>query len=320
MKKKIEELLPDLLRSISRGVAISSIDIEHKHGISSSSVRAHLRDLRDNFYKPYYKYDGSSKRWVATEIGFVDKMLLKPEEAVILNSILRNKNKLGANLIPWHEKLVNHYVKRASSFIFKQNNTEEIDEDMEQAFALIHNAIDLKQKLKLKYSGYYRIVYPYKIINIEYYWYLLGYEENSENPNSETSIMKSYTMSKLRDISIIDEKFHYDFGDLDKKMKHVLNAFFVPKNPLIPVVLLVKKDFADYIDRSPFFSGWQSTNIQETIKEQTYIKYTTGVTEPEFREIIPTILKYIPNILVEEPIELQKIIANRLIEYQNLHA
>ncbi len=102
-------------------------------------------------------------------------------------------------------------------------------------------------------------------------------------------------------------------------MNHVLNAFFVPKNPLIPVVLLVKKDFAEYINRSPFFSGWQPIDTPEIIKGQTYIKYTTGVTEPGFREIIPTILKYIPNILVEEPIELQRAIANKLTEYQDLH-
>jgi predicted DNA-binding transcriptional regulator YafY len=319
MAKKIEELLPDMIRSISKGASVSSVDIEQKHGISASSVRAHLRSLQENFYKNYYRYDGSSKKWVATELGFVDKMLLKPEEAVILNSILRNKSKLGPSLVPWNEKLVNQYVKRASSFIFKQHNTEEIDEDMEQAFATIHNTIDTKQKLKFKYSDYYRVVYPYKIINIEYYWYLLGYEESSEKEDSEIQIVKSYTMSKIRDITILDETFQYDFGNLDKKMKHILNTFFRPKNALIPVTLLIKKEFINYIDRAPFFSAWKTEGIQENIKDEVYIKYTTGVTEPEFREIIPTILKYIPNILVEEPLELQDAITNKIAQYQDLY-
>lgn len=318
MDKKVEELLPSMIRSISKGASISSVDIENKYGISASSVRAHLRDLKDNFYKNYYRYDGSTKKWVATELGFVDKMLLKPEEVVILNSMLRNKNKLGISLAPWHEKMVEQYLKRASSFIFKQHSNEEISEDMEQAFALIHVAIDNKQKLKFKYTNYYRTIYPYKIINIEYYWYLVGYEENSEKKDSETEIVKSYSISKLRDISILEERYSFDFSALDKKIPHILNAYFVPKNSLTPISLLINKKFTGYIDRSNFFSAWKRTDQKEIIKDVEYIKYTTGVTDPEFREIIPTILKYLPNILVEEPLELQDIIANKLKEYQNI--
>lgn len=319
MAKKIEELLPNIIRSISRGESVSSVEVEKIHGISASSVRAHLRNLKENFYQYYFKYDGSTKKWVATELGFVDKMLLKPEEIVILNSILRNKKKLGQNLISWHENMVEHYVKRASSFIFKQHSTEEISEDMEQAFALIHTAIDNKQKLKLKFDNSYRVVYAYKIVNIEYYWYLLGYEESTEKKDSETQIVKSYSISKLRDITILDKKFLFDFSDLDKKIDHILNAFFIPKNTLIPVVLLIKKDFTGYIDRSPFFSSWEKTTQKEIIKDAEYIKYNTGVTDPKFREIIPTILKFIPNILVEEPIELKDKILEELTNYKTLH-
>lgn len=316
MSKKIEELLPDIIKRISRGESISSIEIEKKYKISASSVRAHLRDLKENFYKNYYKYDGSTKKWVAIELGFVEKMLLKPEEVVILNSILRNKNKLGNSLAPWHKKVVHHYMKRASSFIFKQNSIENINDDMEQAFALIHSAIDTKRTIQFKFIDTLRTVYPYKIINIEYYWYLLGYEENSEKEDSESQIVKSYSISKLRNISVLEEPFNYDFRDLDKKIKHILNAFFIPKNPLIPITLLIHKNFTGYIDRSPLFNSWEKTTQKEVIKDNEYIKYLTGVTDPEFREIIPTILKYMPNILVEEPLELKEKILQILTQYK----
>lgn len=158
MAKKIEELLPDMIRSISKGTSVSSTDIEQKHGISASSVRAHLRSLQENFYKNYYKYDGSTKKWIATELGFVDKMLLKPEEAVILNSILRNKSKLGPSLVPWNEKLVNQYIKRTSSFIFKQYHNEEINDNLVQKkenFKIVDMNY-IKEKIREAYQNGYK--------------------------------------------------------------------------------------------------------------------------------------------------------------------
>ena len=143
---KAEELLPKLLKDLSNGIAISIKEVAEKYEMSNDSIKVPLRSIRDNFYPKSFKYDGSTRKWVVEELGFLQKTLLKPEEAVVLNGILRNKSSQGKSLIPWNEKIVENYIKRTSSFIFKQHIAEEITEDMEQLFAQIHSAIDDKKE------------------------------------------------------------------------------------------------------------------------------------------------------------------------------
>ncbi len=319
MYKKIEELLPVLLRRLSNGIAISTSDIYREYGFSDSSVRSHLRELENNFFKNNYSYDHSSKKWVACEIGFLERQLLSPEEIVVLNSILRNKNRLGRSMTQYQEKVVLNYRKRASSFIFKQDINEEITKKMEEFFALIHTSIDLKIKIKIKYSGYERVVYPYKIVNIEYYWYLFGFEFSSDKKYSQTKKIKSYTIAKIEDIELLNKNFSYDFSQLETKIKHILNAYFKPNESMIPICLLIADDFVDYIDRAHFFSNWKDRDETEVVKNKRYKKFDVWITDKSFQEIIPTILKYMPKILVEEPAELREKVLEKLRDYSTIY-
>lgn len=320
MAKKIEELLPKILRDLSNGIAVSTVEIEKIHGLSASGVRSHLRTLEQKFYKGCFKYDGSTKKWVTTEPNFLNKILLKPEEVVVLNAMLRTKDRLGDSLVKWQENMVNNYVKRTSSFIFKQHISEEITEDMEQIFAQIHSAIDERKKLRFKlYGDYHYVVLPYKIINLEYYWYLLCFEESCEKEGANTQKIKSFTISKLRFLEILNEEFKHDFSDLEEKLEHAMNAFFSPDKPTITIELLVTESFTNYVERASFFSAWKKTTYTTVIKDIEYIRYEVKVTNPDFKEIIPTILKYLPNILAEEPIELKEKIEELINGYQGLY-
>ncbi len=320
MSKKVEELLPNILRNISNGISVSTKDIEKRYGVSASSVRAHLRSLKKNFYKNCYKYDGSSKKWVAIESGFLNKMLIKPEEVMVLNAMMRNSEKLDNNMTKWYSDVINNYIKRTSSFIFKQHSTEKITKDMEQLFAQIHVAIDEKNKISFNFKNCKRIVYPFKIINIEYYWYLLGFEESSENKTSKSQKIKTYTVFDIKSLEIINQKFKYDFSLLNKLIENAMNTFFIYGNSIITVVLLIENNFLKYINRASFFNAWKKTGVTETHKDVKYTQYEAYVTNPQFREIIPTILKYMPNILVEEPQELRDKLLQTISEYQTIYS
>jgi len=316
---KAEELLPKLLKDLSNGIAISIKDIANKNNLSNDSIKVPLRNIRDNFFPNCYKYDGSSRKWVVTEPGFLKKTLLKPEEAVVLNAILRNKNSQGKSLEKWNTKIVENYIKRTSSFIFKQHISENITQDMEQLFAQIHSAIDEKKKIRFKMYDTYRVVFPYKVIYIEYYWYLLGYEDSCEREDAKTKRTKSFSMSKIKGLELLDEKFHYDFNYIDDKLENIMNAYFRLDAPQLTVELLVSKRFTEYIDRATFFSAWKKIDYMETINNVEYIRYEVKITDPEFREIIPTILQYMPNIIVESPKELSDKLQSMLNDYQNIY-
>jgi len=76
--------------------------------------------VRDKFYKDCFGYDGSTRNWVVKNgyLGFLQKELLEPEEAVVLTIIYRNKDS-HSKLIPTYEKIVDGYAKRAKSYMFK---------------------------------------------------------------------------------------------------------------------------------------------------------------------------------------------------------
>jgi len=136
-KQKIEELIPSLIRQISNGNGISVKEIAKTNKVSADGVKKRLREVRDKFYKNCFGYDASTKKWVVKsgELGFLQRELLEPEEAVVLTAMSRTKARLGKGLISTHEKIVENYTKRTKTYIFKQHKAEGINKDMEQTFA-----------------------------------------------------------------------------------------------------------------------------------------------------------------------------------------
>lgn len=318
MSKKIEEILPDILSKLSRGISVSTVEVQRRYGFSNSSVRAHLRALKSNFFQNDIAYDASVKRWVALRHGFLEKLLLKPQEIVVLNSMLRGKNRLGKSLSSSIEKMVKSYVEIKSSNVFRQKSSEEITEAMRENYALIYKAIESKLKLSMSFGKHKRVVYPYKIVNIEYYWYLLAYEESRDGESENSRIVKFFTLRNIEDLEISEDTFEYDFSDLGEKIKHIMNAYFSPSSDVVEVELLVHESIEEYIQRARFFALWKR-GYGTVIDEKRYISYKVGTTDEKFRDIIPTILKYIPNILVVEPIALREEVAKRLDEYKKIY-
>lgn len=319
--KKIEEVLPIIIKRISNGEPIATEDIVKKYGVSSSSLKAHMKALRELFYGDYIVPDKSTGKWVGTESSFLEKMLLKPEEAVLLTAILRTKSKYGKGLEPWVRKIVENYVKRTKTSVFKQDVLEPINEDMEMLFAQVKHAIEHKKKVKFTYMHFdtYNVFYPYKIINLEYYWYLLGYEESSESERATSQIVKTYTMAKIRNFGILNDTFQYDFTKTQKQLIHTMNAFFQPEKEALTVELLVEHWLVDYIERAPYFSGWKNTKITYKLDDIEYYIYEVKSTDSKFRDITPAILRYMPHIRVKENEKLIDIIFDYLGKFSTYH-
>ena len=300
LSTKLEEILPKILKHLSSGIGVSSIAVAETHSISASGVRARVREIKKRFYPKSIKYDGSTKKWVAAEASFLNKSLLKPEEVVILNAILRNKNKLGKSLAPWHEKMVESYVKRAHSYIYKQHIAENITASMQQTFAVLQNAIDDKKKVQLSYSSKIRIIYPYKIVYIEYYWYLICYEESDKNK------VVTYRLSKINDPHILDETYYYDFLQVDQRLQLAMNAYIDFQEPIQKAIVLVSAVITEHVELASFFNSWKKLDCIKAINNVQYTRFEVKFTNPQYNDIIPTILKYMPNIIVEEPEKLKE--------------
>ena len=312
-KQKIEELIPSLIRQISNGEGISVAEVAKRYKVSADGVKKRLREVRDTFYKNAFGYDGSTKKWVVKsgQLGFLQRELLEPEEAVVLTAMSRTKDRLGKGLVATHEKIVNNYTKRAKSYIFKQHKAEEITEDMEQTFALLKYAINNKNIIQLDYPSKgmlkTRRVFPYRIVYIEYYWYLICYEDGEK--------IKSFRLSLIKSASILNKVYKYDFENVDLRLKLAMNAFVDYKASIQTVEILVNDFRTNHIELASFFAAWKKTDYIIEINGIQYRRFEVKITNPEYKDIIPTILKYMPEMLVESPEALKEAIQMRVESY-----
>jgi len=315
--KKIEELIPDLLRQISQGIGISVNEVAGIHNLSADGIKKKLRDVRDNFYKDCFDYDGSTRKWVVLphQIGFLHRELLEPEETVVLTALNRTSDRLGKGLVDAHKKIVENYTKRTKSYTFKQHISENITEDMEQIFALLKHAINKKNIVELNYPSKDKIkrrrIFPYRVVYIEYYWYLICYEENEK--------IKSFRLSLISSPKILDKIYTYNFTKVDMRLDLAMNAYIDYQEPFKTIEILVHNKIVAHVDLASYFSSWQSTNEITMIHDITYIKFNVKATNPQYDDIIPTILKYMPYMIIESDDELKKKINKRIGEYLNVY-
>ena len=317
MTEKIEELIPSLIKQISDGRGISVKEIAKTHKVSPDGVKKRLREVRDKFYINCFDYDGSTRKWVVKNghLGFLQKKILEPEEAVVLTAIDRNKSSLGKKLIPTHEKIVIDYTKRAKSHLFKQHISEEMTEVMDKNFTLLKHAIKTKNIVELDYpskkDGYItREVYPYLVVYIEYYWYLICSEDNK---------IKSFRLSLIKNPDILIDKYKYDFSSVDERLSLAMNAYIDYKEPYKYIYVYVAQERVNHVEVASYFEAWKNLGQTKVIHGKTYQKFEVKTTNPRYDDITPTILKYMPEMIVDEPQELIEKIDKILQSYQTIY-
>lgn len=312
-KQKTAELIPDLIIQISSGTGVSIKDTAELHKLEASGIRDKLREVRNKFYKDCFAYDHSTNKWVvkSSHLGFLQRELLTAEEAVVLTAIDRNKASLGKGLVEIYEKIVNSYTKRIKTYIFKQHKAEEINEDMDQTLALLKHAINDKKIVQLDYPSRgipkTRRVFPYQIVYIEYYWYLICFEEGQK--------IKSFRLSQIRTPSILKEVHEYNFEDVNLRLKIAMNAYVDFTAPIDTVDILVAKHLVNHVELASFFEAWRKTDYVTTINDSEYRRFEVKITNPQYKDIIPTILKYMPEMLVESSDELKEAVEERVQSY-----
>ena len=320
MKKvKLEELLPQIINDLSEGICVSTTALESKYSLSSSSFRQKLRQLSENIYPNCFKYDGSKKCWKATIPNFLLRMHITPNEAIVLNAMIRSKSRLGPLFENSHVDVVKSYIsfKKQETFLIK--SPELITDKLIEVAAVINHAISKKLCLEILFAESYREVQPYKVASIGNYWYLIGFENSNSNISKSSHKIKTYSLSGIKDIVITDNKSTFDFSDAQKRLDIAMNAFIEFNSEYILVELLILERFVSYIDRNKTYNGWQKSDTAKVVLEgNTYIKYTATTTKDGFEDITPSILMYMPNIIVLRPNNLKEAIKNKMNDYMKL--
>ena len=165
-------------------------------------------------------------------------------------------------------------------------------------FDLIRLAIVLQHQLIFTYKNKQRELNPYKLVNNNDIWYLVG-DEDSE--------LKTYSFTKIENLCRIEKSFlpNNDF----QAIIHDTNNKWFSQNK-IKVILEINSSVAEYFFRRellPHQVMLQQTN--EKVIVQTSVAYE--------EEILKIVRYWIPNIKIIEPEDLQEKLLNMLNRYIN---
>ena len=165
-------------------------------------------------------------------------------------------------------------------------------------FDLIRLAIVLKHQICFTYNDKKRLLNPYKMVNNNDIWYLVGDEDGE---------LKTYSFTKIDKLCKTEKSFtpNSDYTDI---INDPHNKWF-SKNKL-KVILEIDSSVAEYFLRRELLP-------HQVVLKQTKKKLIVQATIAYDEEILKIVRYWIPHIKIVEPYELDEKLKNELILYLN---
>ena len=239
--------------------------------------------------------------------GFsLKRMEISGEEASLLSFLHEIAKTLGSNFEESFKSILKKVLAKEcdSPFYFKVPDGMKIDKD----FSFVKDmelAIEESRKINLFYvkpdGGKKLKIHPLKIMFFDGFWYLLARIDSKE------WIVK-LRLDNIRDVDVLDEYFE-EPKNLKTLLDESVNIWFSEKRDK-KVVLKIDKEAARYFVRKKYFP------LQKVIKENRDGSIVVETRVNDYREIIPNIMRWIPEVKVVSPEELRKEIKNTLAKYQ----
>jgi len=181
-------------------------------------------------------------------------------------------------------------------------------EDISHKFDLIEeleDAIATQKEITFKYKKWWKPdtirthkhVKPYKIIIFDGFWYLLA---------KSGDLYIKYYLKEIRDLSVLEQTFERE-KKVTEAMEKAIGIWFNPSVEPFDVVLLLDKNAIVYFERKPIKGQYLKKNTDGTAE------LTLSVTHK--REVFTILKKWLPQVRVIEPRELQEEFEEILAQY-----
>lgn len=307
----IPETVARMINELDRGNSVSIASFAQQISANKEALRKRFKSIVDRYYSEYVYYDKRAQLWFPRSKDFLARSFIDAEEAVILDGIQNNANHYGANLERRVHLIVNNYTRRRYYGILHAKNIEDA-EPMLNNFSVIQHAIKSSRMIEVDYQKpksklKTKTILPIRIANMEYYWYLIG-----EECEDGVKAIKYFTARNIVDVRLSSDEFdNASYKYLLGRVRNVekgMNAFYEPYLESKKIEVLIPEWFAGYIESAPFFSLWNDTGRVKNIEDALYYIYTIDSTHPDYMDVIPTILKYMPNVIVVNNEENKKLI------------
>jgi predicted DNA-binding transcriptional regulator YafY len=301
---------------MNKGVAFTTKDIAKECNCSERTALYKIKLLQEKVLTNLIVYE--KPHWKARVKFFLNYLNISSERIVTIAGILSLKSHFGEEFSGVISEMMNDLQRDALLLHDHQQVLEKLSSTSNIQLKRLLSAIEDKCKVIFKFDGYQRKVQPYKIINREYYWYLVGYEEEKIDIETNISLsgsqkIKTYTIAKIKAVDIIEEEVSYDFQTVDEILKYASNGYIDWTKEPRDIQVMVHDKLDDYIKRARFYNNWEKVAPSAT---EGFTLYKVKSVHRQYQDVIPTILKHIPDVIVVEPIELVHIIDNMILQYR----
>lgn len=305
-QKKIRRILA-IINKLDENKELSVSKLSEEFGVDKRTIQ---RDL--NFIEMIYNLNREKKGFVSFPegVGIKRKELNSSQKAALMMVMEVAKN-LGGYVENTFLELVKHILgnenfKNFSSEIIPVMPARMSNSQKNSVIDEINEAITFSRVLKIKYLySDNRIeekeICPLKILFSEGFLYLLAFPYNKKKE------YRTYRIEKIKECEILYEK---DFNvplNLDKIIS-TASIWGIRTGKKMEIELEIKNWAIDY------FKTFKLVNNQK-ILENPNGTITLKGTIRQFQEILPYILRWMPNVIVRKPKELKDEVKSIITEY-----
>lgn len=301
-------MLNETLNKISRlmyilnGLDKGEISVSSLARDLNVTLRTIQRDLRI-LEEAGFPFANTKKGFYCFVEGFsLQRMRVSAQEAAMLALLGEMARSLGSNFADTFRELRSKVIEenKENPFFIKIAKGQAFKDP--KLMKTLEQSINGRNHIIIQYensplSG--RSISPLKIAWFNGFWYLLAYGKNETILKLRLDKIKG---AKLQNSTFIRPQ------TLEKTLQDSASVWF-EENRTHHVKLNIDSEVACYFEQREYFPK------QKLIKSAAAGPLTLECAVGRFEEIIPTILEWIPHIVVQEPAELKAVIAGKIAQY-----
>lgn len=293
---KLFSRLTMILQRLYNGEELSISEIAEDYNVS---IRTIQRDLSLRL-EPNFPLIKKGTKWKMEDGHRLGRTNIQSEQIVL--DIMENMSQsLGTTIFNKSKSLLTKLKNDEESVFY----TKLLFEDMSKRFSdleLLETAIKKDHIISFMHDSKQKELQPYKILNLDGYWYLCGI-------NIKTNRLTNIKISKISLLKITEQKFKKK-QDIEEKVKCAINGNFKPYRKLQEVELLIEDDPNKILKKIPISP---TLKVIDRSDKEGWIQITLQVTD--LNEIVPFIKKNIPRVFVLSPQKLRDKIIKNVNEY-----
>lgn len=294
LSNKAEHLadrLSGILISLNAGKTLTVKSLALKYGVTERTIQKDINSRLINL-----PIDRNNQGQYFMSLAYLGKFNIEDLK------LLAYATGLGGLYPEWNQKLINRLLQpsQKKAYLIIGHNYEELDDQTED-FNRVEHFIVAHQEIKFQYKEkVYLNSKPYRLINHNGIWYLAVVTSDNK--------LKSFHFKKMKCISRSEDVFKPD-PLINKRINESETIWFDEKE-VHKITLWISPKVAEFFKRRPIMP--KQKIIDEKQDGSLIVETQTG----SIQSIIPSILYWLPDVRVLEPLIIKSQIKNIISTYE----